>query len=185
MNLFIKLMKKIILNYEMKHIEDCEPIFICSNIDTRNRAKNEKYKIPSDKPQCPIYEDNRCCGGCKLSSTCEHCVNCNCFGFAYGQMGGNDEGYYLHKSSEYYGLGRINKNGEFDWEYYYDSCKRRNIQPNKFIRIKDRKYKIKSKVDKNGNFKVISCDSNKLRTYNIKELDNYIHTYDDENNKWL
>lgn len=38
MNLLIRLMKKIISKYEMKHAEYCEPIFICNHIETRHRA---------------------------------------------------------------------------------------------------------------------------------------------------
>lgn len=94
MKKIIGLLKIIITKYDMKHPEYTEPVFICPNIDTRNRCKNEKYKIPEDQPQCPIYHDNRCCGGCHLAATCEHCVNCNCFGFTYAQMGGTDKQCY-------------------------------------------------------------------------------------------
>lgn len=38
------------------------PKFICDEIETRNRYKNNKYKIPENKSQCPVYKGNRCCG---------------------------------------------------------------------------------------------------------------------------
>lgn len=75
----IKLLKCIIDKYELKHPQYEEPVYMCDHFDTRNRYKNEKYKIPEDKPQCPIYNDNRCCGGCKLAAECEHCVACGWF----------------------------------------------------------------------------------------------------------
>lgn len=121
-------MKCVINKYELKHPQYEEPIHICNSYDTRNRYKNEKYKIPEDQPQCPVYQDNRCGGGCKLAVVCEHCVNCGCYGFTYGQMGGNDKNYYLHKASEYYGLARIGKDGKFDWDYYYIQRKKKDIQ---------------------------------------------------------
>lgn len=117
MKKIIKLLKEIIIKYELKHPEYEPPIYICKNIDTRNRYKNDKWKIPENEPQCPIFKDNRCCGGCKLAPKCQHCVDCGCFGFTYACMGGNDRSYYMHKASKYYPYGRI-KNGKFDWEYY-------------------------------------------------------------------
>lgn len=118
MKLIILLLKKLILRYEINHPNYEDPIYICTHIDTRNNAKNDKYKIPPDQPQCPIYKDNRCCGGCKYTSICDHCVECRCYGHVYSAMGGNDKKVYLRKASEY-AIGRLNNNGKFDWEYYY------------------------------------------------------------------
>ncbi len=114
---FINILKKIIVRYELKHPQYVKPIYICEHVDTRNRYKNDDYKIPADKPQCPVFKDSRCCGGCNLASECEHCVNCGCYGFTYAHMGGKDKNYYMHKASKYFPNGRIRK-GKFDWEYY-------------------------------------------------------------------
>ncbi len=116
-NSIIKTMKRLVLLYDIKHGISEPPVYICTHFDTRNRYKNERHKIPFDQPQCPIFKDNRCCGGCKLSYTCNHIVNCNCFGFAYASMGGTEKRAYMTKASEYYKVGRI-KNGKFDWDYY-------------------------------------------------------------------
>lgn len=171
------LLRNIITKYDMKHPEYIEPVFICPNIDTRNRCKNEKYKISEDQPQCPIYEDNRCCGGCHFAATCEHCVDCNCFGFTYAQMGGTDKQYYMHKASQYYDLGRIDKNGKFDWDYYKKNLRRKEIVPGKYICIYKRVYKINSKTNSRGNFTAISCESNKHKRFNADKLGEYIHVY--------
>lgn len=179
MSIIIDLLKNIVLKYELKHPIYEKPKFICTNFDCRNKAKNNKYKIPNDKPQCPIFNDNRCCGGCSFASNCDHCVNCNCFGFTKGQMGGTDEKYYLNKASKFYELGRIGKDGNFDWNYYYYfNKKKQDIIPNKYIIFYDRIYKIKTKCNDKGNFKAISNNSRKIRTININDLGNYIITYD-------
>jgi len=119
-NSVVKIMKRIVLSYDVKHGLIDPPIYICTHLDTRNRYKNDKHKIPLDLPQCPIFKDNRCCGSCKLSHTCDHIVNCNCFGFAYASMGGTDERAYLTKASEYIGKGRV-VDGKFDWDYYNEN----------------------------------------------------------------
>lgn len=178
MKKIIKLLKKIVQIYEINNPEYEEPTFICDNIDTRNRWKNDKYKIPKDQPQCPIYNDNRCCGGCCFASTCEHCVNCNCYGFTKAQMGGTDKQYYMHKASIYYKLGRIDRDGNFDWDYYKKNLKRKEIVPGKFICINNRFYKINSKVNKFGNFSAISCETNKHRKIKVDNLGEYIHCYE-------
>lgn len=108
----INLLKIVVNKYELKHPEYAKPVFICPNVKTRNEHKNDKYKIPEDQPQCPVYKDNRCCGGCSFAATCDHCVECHCFGFTYAQMGGTDKGYYLHKASNYYELGRLKDDGK-------------------------------------------------------------------------
>ena len=117
MNRIINLFKRIIMRYELKHPEYTYPLYICTHIDTRNRYKNEKYKIPSDQPQCPVFKDNRCCGCCNLAPECDHCVNCGCFGYTYAHMGGNDKNYYLHKASCYYAEGyKLDKDGKLNWK---------------------------------------------------------------------
>jgi hypothetical protein len=94
-----------------------ENVYMCDRFDCRNNHKNHKYKIPIDEPQCPIFNDNRCCGGCGLSTTCEHIVNCSCYGFGYALMGGTQKRYYLTKASRFHG-GRIGKDGKFDWIHW-------------------------------------------------------------------
>ncbi len=178
MRKIIKLLRNIVTKYDIKHPKYTEPIFICPEIDHRNRRKNEKYKIPKDQPQCPIYKDNRCCGGCRFTATCEYCVNCSCFGFTYGQMGGTDKQYYLHKASEYYGLGRINKDGKFDWDYYKKNLRRKEIVQGKYICIDKRIYKINSKASRYGTFTAIDCESNNHERFNVDKLGEYIHVYD-------
>ena len=79
----IDLLKIVVNKYELKHPEYTKPVFICPNIRTRNAHKNDKYKIPEDQPQCPVYKDNRCCGGCSFAAMCDHCVECHCYGFTY------------------------------------------------------------------------------------------------------
>lgn len=177
MRKIIDLLRDIVTKYDMKHPKYTEPIFICSEIEHRNRCKNEKYKIPKDQPQCPIYKDNRCCGGCQFAPTCEYCVDCGCFGFTYGQMGGTDKQYYMHKASKYYDLGRIDKNGKFDWDYYKKNLRRKEIVPGKYICIDKRIYKINSKTNSHGNFTAISCESNKHRRFNVDKLGEFISTY--------
>ena len=174
----ISFLEKVIRKYKIKHPEYSEPIYICNNIETRNRYKNEKYRIPENQPQCPVFKDNRCCGGCELAQDCEYCVDCGCFGFTYAKMGGTDKQYYLHKASQYYGLGRIDEDGNFDWDYYHFNAKKKCIIPGKYICVKGKIYKIKSKANSFGNFSVISCETNKYRKFKIKDFDNYIHTYD-------
>ena len=80
------------LAYEIKHPEYEEPAFICSNPDVRNRSKNDKYKIPEDQPQCPVYKDNRCCGGCRFAPTCEEGTD---FSFTVEEEGNKELTLYM------------------------------------------------------------------------------------------
>lgn len=171
-------MKKIICKYEVMHPNYEEPVYICTSTDTRNRYKNDKYKISEDQPQCPVYKDNRCCGGCQLAPECEHCVNCGCFGFVYASMGGKDKNYYLHKASDNYGVGRIDKDGKFDWKYYYFNKKRKDFKTGKYILHNKRIYEIKSKPSHNGKFSALDIESNQYVRLNINDMDDYITAYD-------
>lgn len=180
MNKFIKILKRIITNYELKHPLYEEPIYMCPDSKIRNRYKNDNYKIPEDQPQCPIYKDNRCCGGCKFAATCEHCVNCGCFGFTYAQMGANDKNFYLHKASQYYGLGRIGKNKKFDWKKYYFNLKKQELMPNKYIWIDDILYKVISSPNSKGKFTVLNMSNEYYSKMNIYDLPNYIYVYENE-----
>lgn len=175
----MKRLKSVLDVYELKHPTPVAPVFLCTSFDCRNRNKNDAYQIPEDQPQCPVYHDNRCCGGCQLAPRCDYCVCCNCYGWAYGQMGGTAENYYLHKASAY-ALGRIGEDGKFDWDYYKESLKRSKIIPGDYLISHDRIYKVKSKVDKRDNFKLLSCESGKQRTYNLAELEPYFPVYHKE-----
>lgn len=114
----ITLMRKIVHRYDVKHSLDKNPIFLCTRPDTRNRYKRIEYRISEDKPQCPIFHDNRCCGCCNLAPECDHAIDCNCFGYTKSRLGGTDRWKIEHKASQYYGVGRCNEAGEFDWDYY-------------------------------------------------------------------
>lgn len=167
----IDILKIVVNKYELKHPEYTKPVFICPNIRTRNAHKNDKYKIPEDQPQCPVYKDNRCCGGCSFAAMCDHCVECHCYGFTYAQMGGTDKGYYLHKASNYYELGRLKDNGEFDWDYYKVNARKSEIQKGKFVYIRGRIYMINSPVNKHEKFSVISCETSKHRRFRLRDIE--------------
>lgn len=116
---FYKLLRVMVARYDDKYYPDKDKLYICTSIDTRNRYKRDEYKIPEDQPQCPIFKDNRCCGCCSLGKTCDYCVDCNCQGFAIAITGGTK--YIMnHKASDYYGRSRLNDEGEFDWDYYWE-----------------------------------------------------------------
>lgn len=176
MNKIIEIMRDIVNKYDIKNykLKTLDNPFMCTRFDTRNSHKNDKYKIPLDKPQCPIFNDNRCCGGCSLASKCDHSVACNCFGYTMGQLGGNDKGYHMHKASEYYPFGRIDKNGKFDWNYYKINKLNYKIKTEKFviIKIKDALYvaEIKGKIKNDGKFKCFVCDLNYYKNISINDL---------------
>ena len=177
----VKLLKKFTLSYDLKHgLLNEPPVYICTHLDTRNRYKNDKYKIPLDQPQCPIFKDNRCCGSCSLSHTCDHIVNCGCFGFAYASMGGTAERVYMNKASEYYPFGRI-KNGEFDWEYYKLNKFKDSVESGKYIIIKrdDTEYiaEIKSNVRLDGTFRCFVSELNYYRRISYKDVYNIYSVY--------
>lgn len=113
---FYNILRIAVAKYDDKHYK--KDMFMCDRFETRNRYKREEYKIPKDQPQCPIYKDNRCCGGCKLARTCDHCVDCNCFGYTYCTIGGGTEIEMTHKASIYHD-GRLKEDGTFDWDYYW------------------------------------------------------------------
>lgn len=115
---FYNLLRIMVAKYDNKYDPDKDKLFMCNSFNTRNRYKRKEYQIPEDQPQCPIYKDNRCCGGCKLARTCDHCVDCNCFGFTHCILGGK-EIEMTHKASHFYGKSRLKEDGKFDWDYYW------------------------------------------------------------------
>jgi hypothetical protein len=192
MNKIVELMRSIVNKYDVKNnkSQTSENPFMCTHFDTRNRNKNDKYKIPFDKPQCPIFNDNRCCGGCNLASKCEHSVACNCFGYTKGQLGGDDKGYYMHKASEYYPYGRLDNNGKFDWTYYKINKLNHKIKMEKFVIIKidDNIYvaEIKDRIKNNGNFKCYICDLNCYKYFHINDLyENITYKSYEEAKRWI
>lgn len=120
---FYNVLRTMVARYDDKKDPNRNNIFICKEVNTRNRYKREEYKISEGKPQCPIYKDNRCCGGCKLARTCDHCVDCNCYGYTYSTIGGT-EIEMNHKASIYYGCSRLKEDGTFDWDYYMANKKK-------------------------------------------------------------
>lgn len=108
-----------------KHKDKNKEVLICKSPVTRNRNKKNSYIIPFDKPQCPIFKDNRCCGGCRLSINCRYSVDCGCYGFTHSALGISHKNVYLRKSSKT-SYGRINKEYKFDWEYYNHIKKTQN-----------------------------------------------------------
>lgn len=86
-------------------------------------------------------------------------------------MGGTDKGYYLHKASNYYELGRLKDNGEFDWDYYKVNARKSEIQKGKFVYIRGRIYMINSPVNKHEKFSVISCETSKHRRFRLRDIE--------------
>ena len=89
----------------------------------------------------------------------------------YAQMGGTDKGYYLHKASNYYELGRLKDDGKFDWDYYKVNARKHEIQKGKFVCIRGRIYMINSSVNKHGKFSVISCETSKHRRFRLRDIE--------------
>lgn len=97
-------------------------------------------------------------------------------------MGGNDKNYYLHKASEYYGIGRLNKEGKFDWDYYKLNTFLNNTKNKKFIiiTIENKQYvaEIKNKIKKDGKLKCFIPDLNYYKNITIKDVYNTYSAYE-------
>ena len=173
----IEFLRKYIYQYDKNNglLPESENIYICKNFDTRNRYKNDNYKIPFDKPQCPIYSDNRCCGSCRIAPKCDHAVDCGCFGYTYARLGGTDAGKYMHKASDHYQYGRLDKEGKFDWNYYTLNSLTQKYKDKKFtiLKIDDKKYVAEiKKFKKDGKLKCFICDLKYYKNTTIKDLYN-------------
>ena len=187
----VEILRKIVLKYDIDNgLLTDKPLYMCpkrepsereggykSGFEVRNRYKNDKYKIPDDMPQCPIYKDNRCCGGCKLAVSCDHAVNCNCYGYAYATLGGDDS-HYLRKCTDYSGIGaRLDADGKFDWDFYYLRAFLGSSKKNKFFitEIDDKKYiaEIKKINKKTGSFKCFIRERNYYRNIKFKRHESY------------
>ncbi len=174
----ISIMRKFIVKYDVKR-DTSKPNYICDRFDTRNRYKNDEYKIPEDKPQCPIYKDNRCCGDCKYTETCEHMVDCNCFGIVRSIMGGTSESKMMRKASDYYKYGRMKDNDEFDWDYYKARRFEEGTKEKPYFIVKlDGGYfiaKLKGKLRKDGRFRVHFIDKNYYKMINMSDKESQFY----------
>nr|WP_207717284.1 hypothetical protein [Clostridium acetobutylicum] len=159
-------------------VKNSKQLYICNNFEARNRNKNNKYKIPYGKPQCPTFKDDRCCGGCSLIRQCDNVVDCNCSGFVKSAMGGTDKDYYMKKSSKYSELGRI-IGGKFDWDYFRLNTFKQDIKTKKFfvLEINNVNYIAESKsgVNNKGFFKCFIKDLNCYKKISYKDLPMHFH----------
>lgn len=127
----LNLIKKSIFEYEVK--KGYRKVFDCTGTK-RLESRREEYSIPADKPQCPVFNDNRCCGGCFIGNTCEYTVDCNCYGMSYGTLGGLPENYHMH-DKERAKYGGLRADGSFDWHlYYYNKFKSKS--PDAYVGLK-------------------------------------------------
>lgn len=131
----INILRRIVDKYDDENGLKKKKLFMCTGADRRNEKRREAFRIPLDKPQCPTYKDNRCCGCCDLMPTCDYTTNCNCYGIWKGSLGGTEEGYYMREddNAKY---GRIGTDGEFDWGYYYLNRYSERFTPGKYIPIR-------------------------------------------------
>lgn len=178
MEVIIKLLRELVNRYDLKHhTEWYEPKYICKSFDTRNRYKNDKYKIPFDKPQCPIFEDNRCCGCCKLAPTCDHCVDCGCYGFTYATIGGGTEVIMKHKASQYYKCQKLKSDGTYDYEAYWEAKFLEDLKTGSFIIAEIDRNKIILKITNISQDYLTGIDSEN-NSYDVKFLDCKKSVYD-------
>jgi hypothetical protein len=133
--ILVNRLRRIVDRYDDKNGLRKRTVFTCTNMERRNEYRREDFRISLEEAQCPVYLDNRCCGGCDLSSTCQFAVDCNCYGYTKGALGGTDEGYYMrnHDSAKY---GRIGEDGKFDWDFYKLNQTKERLVPGKFIVVK-------------------------------------------------
>jgi hypothetical protein len=191
-NLVINYLRKAIDKYDQDHNLKNKKIFICTGIDRRNENRRKEFQIPVEQPQCPIYKDNRCCGSCDYTPTCDYAINCNCYGYAYASLGGTDEDYYM-RNSDFYKYGRIGQDGKFDWNFYNENMKKMLLEVGvytnlkntsgisnesdvEFVKENEIKYvKIIGDIDTEGNV-LVDCsihNINKQFTANICSLHQY------------
>lgn len=137
MNILINLLRRIVDKYDEKKGLRKKTPFMCHSWDTRNRYKLPEWQTAKGEPLCPVYKDDRCCGCCELSGSCDHAVNCNCYGFAKAALGGTTESEYMRKSSPYYKFGRMKDDGSFDWDFYRLNKAKDEMVPGKYAGIQD------------------------------------------------
>lgn len=129
-------LRRIVDRYDEKHGLRKKEVFACTNIKRRDEYRREDFRINLDEAQCPVYLDNRCCGTCDLTPTCQFAVACNCYGYTKGALGGTDEGYYM-RNSDYAKYGRIGDDGKFDWDFFKFNQSKEKFAPGKFVVVKD------------------------------------------------
>lgn len=120
-------LRLVIDRYDIK--QGVRKLHYCT-FERRNERRRERFRIPSDQPQCPVYGDNRCCGGCPLVKTCDYATVCNCTGFEIGAMG-SQERYYMTQN-DFEKDGRF-VNGEFDWDFYFANTRRGTIKKGLYV----------------------------------------------------
>lgn len=120
-------LRVVIDGYDLKH--GIRQIHYCTS-ERRNERRRERFRIPNDQPQCPIYKDNRCCGGCPLVKTCDYATVCNCTGFEIGAMGSQERFYMTQEDFER--DGRM-VDGEFDWDFYFANTRRKTIKKDLYV----------------------------------------------------
>lgn len=135
MKKFVDILRRIVDKYDEKHDLKDKKILICNSIDTRNRYKLPEWRTKEGEPLCPIYKDNRCCGSCNLTPSCDHAVDCNCFGYTKAALGGTDKSKYMRKCSPYYKYGRIKEDSTFDWDYYNKKINIETFSPGKYVEV--------------------------------------------------
>lgn len=89
-NKIVGILRRIVDSYDNKHNLKRKPVMECWSPKRRAERRIRKYSIPLDMPQCPVYEDNRCCGCCDYTATCNYSTNCGCDGINYGLLGGKE-----------------------------------------------------------------------------------------------
>lgn len=135
----INRLRRIVDKYDEKNGLRKREVFACTNMERRNEYRREDFRIDLNEAQCPIYLDNRCCGSCDLTPTCDFAVACNCYGYTKGALGGTDEGYYM-RNYDYAKYGRIGEDGKFDWDYFNMNKSKERFVPGKFVVVKEYKH---------------------------------------------
>jgi hypothetical protein len=135
----INVLRRIVDKHDEKNGLKEKQVFMCTSMERRNEYRREGFRIDMEQPQCPVFKDNRCCGGCDLAPTCEYATACNCYGFTKGALGGTDEGYYM-RVADYAKYGRIDENGKFDWDTFKLNQTKEQFVPGKFVVIKEVKH---------------------------------------------
>ncbi|WP_242289188.1 MULTISPECIES: hypothetical protein [unclassified Bacillus cereus group] len=154
MSVLINMLRRIVDKHDEKHGLRKREVFECTSLGRRNERRREAFRIPLEENQCPVFQDNRCCGSCDLSPTCDFATLCQCFGYEMGALGGTAKGYYM-RDNENAKFGRI-KDGEFDWDFFKMNKAKFSLKENPFvIREVDGEKKVCKYVNCNEEEKTI------------------------------
>ena len=141
-------LREIVARYDDKH--NPKQLFMCVEPAYRNSCRNSKYNIPTNEPQCPVFQDNRCCGCCDLTTTCKYVVPCNsCSGWGVAAMGGYTR-YYMNDANKTAEFGRMKDDNVFDWDYYHYNQLISRAKAGKYFRYNLVWYKIVKSADAGG-----------------------------------